>query len=252
MIGNEFASIYLIDTDRIFRRQAEVLLNSVNRQVASFESAGSFFREFDPSGPACVLVDLQLPDCEGPLIQSRLLEAREWLPVIFTTVCSDMPPVTAAMRAGAWHVLQKPIEPTTLLETVSEALDMAVHFHEFTSSRSEIAARMSLLSKREREVLDLLIQGYSSRAIASQLGNSCWTVEKQRSSLMHKMHAKTVAELAMMYSMAPPTNVTPQVPGLFWWTYQRDRDRRQTRDSMSPLPAAVGGAATLAVASGAN
>jgi FixJ family two-component response regulator len=240
------ARIYVVDTDDHFRDNALSVLASVHPAVIGFTSAESFSRQFDPSRPACVLMDLHLPDRNGPLTQSRLRDARDWLPVIFTTACSDMPSVTAAMREGAWHVLQRPIEPTTLLATVGEALDMAVQFHQFAAFRAEIASRMSLLSKREREVLDLLIQGHSSRAIASQLGNSCWTVEKQRSSLMHKMHAKTLAELAMMYCMAPHSAAAPQIPGLFWWTYHRDR--RLATDPLSPSRVPMANEASLAIA----
>lgn len=242
------ARVYVIDADDQFRNDTLSLLGSADRMAVGCASAESFSRNFDPSRPACVVIDLHLPGLDGPLLQNRLRDTREWFPVIFTTDCADMPGVTAAMRAGAWHVLQKPVDPAVLLETVGEALEMAVDYHQFAASRAEIASRMSLLSKRERQVLDLLIQGNSSRAIASQLGNSCWTVEKQRSSLMHKMRAKTLTELAVMYCLAPSVTAGPQIPGLFWWTYHRDRARRLSIDLLSPLPATAASEATLASA----
>src|SRR5690606_31419543 len=149
--------------------------------------------------PVCALVDLEIHDLDGVTIQERLQELAGWLPVIYTTAASNLQRVTSVMRAGAWHVLQKPLASQTLLDAVREASQVAVEFHGFATARAEIESRIHSLSKREREVFHLLIEGHCSREIAEKLGNSHFTVEKQRANLMRKLDVKTLPALAMMY-----------------------------------------------------
>ena len=224
--------VYIVDDDDEFRSSAASILGSGPLEILGYTTAQAFLRDFNPSKPVCAVVDLEIPDMDGLSIQDRLYEVASWLPVIYTTKAAQLRRVTSVMRAGAWHVLEKPISPTTLRETVREALQMAVQFHGFATARSEIGSRMLSLSKREREVLDLLIKGLCSREIASKLGNSHFTVEKQRANLMHKLHVKTLPALAMMYYIADREGRSVNFPGYFWWSY----DRGAATISASPIP----------------
>jgi len=225
--------LYIVDDDDDFRWNAASLFGCGPVQVVGYASAQAFLGDFNPSGPACAVVDLEIPDMDGLSIQERLQDIASWLPVVYTTDAVDLRPVTAVMRAGAWHVLEKPIDQKTLLETVCQALQVAVHFQGFARARSEIDSRMSSLSKREREILNLLINGHSSRQVALQFGTSRFTVEKQRARMMHKLHAKTLPELAMMYFIARRDGRNDYPPGFFWWS--SDRDTRQTT-AKNPAP----------------
>jgi FixJ family two-component response regulator len=217
------ATIHVIDADDLSRNTTESLLKSAHQQVIGCHSADSFFEHFDPAQSACVLIDLESLGIAGLQIQDRLRDVVERVPVILTIENCKIPVVTKAMRAGAWDVVQKPIDATILKASVQEALEVTVHIRQIAAPQSEITARLATLSKREHEVLDLLIQGHTNRSIASQLGNSCWTVEKQRSNLMRKMHAKTLPELAMMYYTARFSVGSPQHRGLLGWKPFCDR-----------------------------
>jgi FixJ family two-component response regulator len=207
--------VHIVDDEEEFRLSAASILGSGPLEVVGYASAQAFLRDFDPSAPVCALIDLEIPDMDSLSIQGRLCDMASWLPVIYTTTVRDLRAVTAVMRAGAWHVLEKPIDSTALLQTVSEAMQMAVQFHSFATARSEIGSCMSTLSKREREILDLLIQGFSSRQISLKLGTSHFTVEKQRANMMRKLHARTLPELAMKYYIAADTGLSMQHPGFF-------------------------------------
>jgi FixJ family two-component response regulator len=222
--------VCIVDDDDAFRSSAASILGSATLEVAEYASAQAFLRDFAPSSPVCALIDLEIPDMDSLSIQGRLHDVASWLPVIYTTTTRDLRAVTAVMRAGAWHVLEKPIESTVLLQTVCEAMQMAVQFHSFATARSEIGSCMSSLSKREREILDLLIQGFSSRQISSQLGTSPFTVEKQRANMMHKLHARTLPELAMKYYIAADAGLSVQHPGFFWWSHLSETRRATSTD----------------------
>jgi FixJ family two-component response regulator len=226
--------VYIVDDDDGFRSTAASILSSASLEVVRFASAQEFLRAFAPSAPVCVLVDLEIPDMDGLSIQGRLHDMASWLPVVYTTTARDLRTVTGVMRAGAWHVLEKPVAPPVLLQTVCEALQMAVQFHRLTTERSAIGSCISSLSKREREILDLLIQGFSSRQISSKLGTSPFTVEKQRANMMHKLHARTLPELAMKYYIAGHANLSAHHPAFFWWSYLRDTRQMMSNDQVLP------------------
>lgn len=225
------SSVYVVDDDDAFRSSAMSILGAAALTVAGYATAHAFLRAFAPTEPACALIDLEMCDMDALSILASLQEKADWLPVIYTTSASNLQPVTAVMRAGAWQVLEKPIAPATLLETVNQAFQHAVQFHKYATARSEIDVRMSSLSNREREILDLLIQGHSSREIATKLGNSPFTVDKQRSNLMHKLQAKTLPELAMMYYIADRVGRHSRIPGSFWGAYERDTRRMSAAES---------------------
>jgi FixJ family two-component response regulator len=226
--------VYVVDNDDAFRSSAASILGSAPLMVAEFSSAQAFLRDFAPSAPVCALVDLELPDMDGLSIQARLNDMASWLPVIYTTTARDLRAVTAVMRAGAWHVLEKPVAPPVLLQTVCEALQMAVQFHGFAMARSEIGSRMASLSKREREILELLIEGNSSREIASKLGTSPFTVEKQRANMMHKLEAKTLPQLAMKYYISDQASMSVRHPGFYWWSYMQTTSLSMSTNVVPP------------------
>jgi two-component system CheB/CheR fusion protein len=217
--------LYIVDDDVEFRSSAALIFRSAPLKVVGCASAQEFLRDFDPSGPVCALVNLQIPDMDGVSIQERLHGKVSWLPVIYTTTAPDLRMATAVMRAGAWHVLEQPIDPTMLQTTIFEALQMAVEYHRVAAARSEIGSHMSSLSKREQQILHLLVQGHSSREIAAQLGTSHFTVEKQRANMMRKLRVKTLPELAMQYYIANQDVRGVYPPGFFWRSY--DREARQ-------------------------
>jgi len=227
--------VYLLDDDADFRSSTASALRSASIQVLEYTSAQAFLSEFNPSEPVGLLVDLEIADMDGPVLQKRLREMASWLPVIYTTGFPEVRPITAIMRAGAWNVLEKPVASTSLLESILDALEIAAQLHGYSVARAKISVRMSLLSKREREILELLIKGLCSREIALTIGNSAFTVEKQRANLMHKLQAKSLPELALMYFIAAKEETSAQYSGFFG----RPNDHDDIRQLISTNPALI-------------
>ena len=226
--------MHIVDDNDAFRASTASVLNTATLESTGYSSAQAFLHDFDPSEPACALIDLEIPDMDGPSIQARLHDKANWLPVIYTTTTPELRTVTAVMRAGAWHVLEKSIAPRILVDTVCDALNLAVQFHEAAAAKSQMASRMLSLSGREREIFELLIAGYCSREIANKLGNSPYTVEKQRANLMHKLHVKTLPALAMLYYTAEQDHNSVHPPGFFWWLHNYHAQLADVQSAFAP------------------
>lgn len=214
--------IHLVGGDDQSRQSLCTLLEPAAVPVSSFPAPTVYLREAVPAHPACILMDMQRTDIDGLDFLEQLCSSTDWIPVIFiATPELDVATAVSIMRAGAWHVLQRPLDGQALRTHVTEALDLAFKTSAQLASRSTVAARLALLSKREREILHSLVDGHSNREVAELLGTSHFTVDKQRASIMRKMQARTVAELVLMYSTVAPEAQFPRTPAMCWWRSQR-------------------------------
>ena len=195
---DEKPTAVVIDDDISVREALEPLLRLAGWQVQSFESASAFLAWSGPEGPACVLLDVSLPDLNGLDLQTRIASERPEMPIIFLTGYGDVPMTVRAMKAGASEFLTKPFDDTTLLDAVERAIDQSRQVIAERASISEIEARYAILSRREREVMDLVVAGLLNKQVGFELGISEITVKAHRGRVMEKMKARSFAELVKM------------------------------------------------------
>lgn len=196
------ATVYVVDDDEAIRHSLELLIGAVGHRVRAFPDAGAFLDAFEPSLRGCVVADLSMPGMNGLEMQERLNALDCRMPIIFLSGHGDVPAAVRALQRGAVDFLEKPFNPTLLLERIEQALQTDSERSAADERAAEIDARIENLTAREREVMKLVANGKSSKVIALELGISERTVELHRSRMMKKMSARSVADLVRMISDA--------------------------------------------------
>ena len=188
-------TVYVVDDDEAVRDSVQWLLEGKGYRVRCFDSAESFLSRYDAREVACLLVDIRMGGMTGLELQSRLIEIRSPLPIVFITGHGDVPMAVDTMKKGAMDFIQKPFNEADLVRLVEQMLDHAKD----SFADSQLAAnRDSLLSKltmRESQVLERIVAGRLNKQIADDLGISIKTVEAHRANIMEKLSANTVADL---------------------------------------------------------
>jgi len=187
--------VFVIDDDESVRRGLDRLLRSDGLDVKCFSSPKDFVAGPLSDRLACVVLDLRLPGASGLEVQETLARAGCDLPIIFISGYADVRSSVRALKAGAVDFLQKPVGDQTLLDTIHETLDRARVARRERANRAAIQARFDLLSRRERDVLRLLLRGLLNKQIAAELGISEKTVKFHRARVMAKTEAGSVAGL---------------------------------------------------------
>ncbi len=195
---DQHGTVFIVDDDPGVRNAMELLLRSVGRSAALFASAEDFLAAFDRNRAGCLVLDIRMPGLSGLELQERLLALGSSIPVIFITGHADVPMAVEAMQKGAFDFIEKPVRDQELLERISEALSVDRRQRSRQESLAEIEARVSRLTKREREVMDLVVAGKANKVVAWELGTSQRTVEIHRARVMDKMQARSLAELVRM------------------------------------------------------
>jgi RNA polymerase sigma factor (sigma-70 family) len=192
------ATVFIVDDDADVLRSMRYLVESIGLPVETFASAQEFLAWFVPELPGCLVLDVRMPGLSGLDLQDQLRERRIEIPVIFITGYGDVPMAVRAMKAGAVEFLQKPVPDQVLLDHIQAAVARDLSRYRANAERREIAARLSGLTPRERQVLDRVAAGVSNREIGEQLGVSPKTVESHRAKVMRKMQATSVLHLVRM------------------------------------------------------
>jgi FixJ family two-component response regulator len=188
-------TVFVVDDDQSARESLVWLLGSVNLSVKQFESGETFLKAYNPDQPGCVVLDLRLPGASGLSVIEQL-KARPFCPtVVLITAYGTVATAARAMRAGAVHVLEKPYDDQELLDAVQEAITRDARNRAELERRNAAAGRLAQLTPREREVLDLMIQGKANKVMARELDVSEKNIEFHRANVMRKMGSESVAEL---------------------------------------------------------
>ncbi|MDO8249088.1 MAG: response regulator [Rhodoferax sp.] len=188
-------TIYVVDDDEAVRDSLQWLLEGKEYRVRCFESAESFLSRYDAREVACLIVDIRMGGMTGLELQSRLIEARSPLPIVFITGHGDVPMAVDTMKKGAMDFIQKPFKEDQLVALVERMLDQAKDTfaeHQSAANRGALMARLTL---REAQVLERIVAGRLNKQIADDLGISIKTVEAHRANIMEKLNANTVADL---------------------------------------------------------
>ena len=205
--------VYVVDDDHSVRKALERVFSSVGLEVRSFASPSAFLAHARPDRPACLILDLRLPEASGLAVQEQLMRAGTELPIVFLTAYADVSTGVRAMKAGAADFLQKPIDDQRLIDAVQEALGSALKLRERRAEHDRIATRASTLTPREREVLALIVTGLPNKLVADQLGAAEKTIKVHRARVMEKMEAGSLAELVVLARLIGIGNGSPTLNG---------------------------------------
>jgi two-component system response regulator FixJ len=188
--------VYVVDDDEAVRDSLAVLLEARDYQVRSFGLAQEFLDAASMLPPGCLIADIRMPEMDGLELQRRLHERSLRFPTIMITGHGDVPLAVRAMKAGALDFIEKPFATQDILNSVDAALQqLAAPADERDPSAIAAMAKLSLLSPREREVLEGLLAGLPNKSIAYDLAISPRTVEIHRARVMDKMGARSLSEL---------------------------------------------------------
>jgi FixJ family two-component response regulator len=189
--------VFVVDDDARIRDALASLLASAGLDVAVFASATEFLDAEKPDAPACLVLDLELPDIHGLELQKDLAE-REAPPIVFITGHGDVPSSVRAMKAGAVEFLSKPFGDEELLRAIDAAVTLDRSARLKRSERAELTRRYDRLTPREREVLTFVVGGFANKETADELGTSEITIGVHRGQVMRKMGAHSLAELVRL------------------------------------------------------
>jgi FixJ family two-component response regulator len=190
--------VIIVDDDSSFRTFLARLIGSIGLKTVLFASAEEFLKAPEPDGPACLVLDVQMPGLSGLDLQRELAQRRRALPIVFMTGHGDIPMTVEAMKAGAVSFLPKPFRNQDLIDAVKEGLNRDRESRKKVDEVTDLKKRYDSLTAREREVFALVTSGSLNKQIAQQLGTSERTIKAHRAQVVMKMHADSVADLVRM------------------------------------------------------
>ncbi|MER5182236.1 response regulator [Streptomyces sp. NPDC002896] len=187
--------MYIIDDDQELCRSLAWLLESVRIRSQCFTNVRTFLESYDRDQPACMVLDVRMPEVSGFQLQEILNQAGSAIPVIFVSAHGDIRMSVRALQNGAVDFLEKPYDPQHMLEVVQQALRTAQERFARAVRQQMLQARLGNLSPREREILRMVIDGVPSKNIATRLGISTKTVDVHRTRIREKAGAESMATL---------------------------------------------------------
>lgn len=188
-------TVFIVDDDDEVRAAISLLLDSIGLPVRGFDSAQAFLDAFDPAHPGCLVLDVRMRGMSGLELQERLADLPLAPPIVMVTGHGDVPMAVRAVRAGAVDFIEKPFRDQVLLDAVHRALALDARHRGEASHLADIDERLDRLTRREREVLDLIVAGRRNKVIAADLGISQSTVEAHRAKIMEKLEARSLSDL---------------------------------------------------------
>jgi FixJ family two-component response regulator len=192
--------VFVVDDDRRIREALSMLLSSFDMRAVTFGSAAEYMAYPKPDVPACLVLDVELPDINGLDLQSQIAQGNH-PHIVFITGHGDIPSTVRAIKAGAVDFLTKPFSEADLMRAIHGAIAQDRDTRRKRAELAELRQRLSSLTPREREVLPLVASGLLNKQAAAKLGISEVTIQIHRGKIMKKMGAGSLAELVRMAGM---------------------------------------------------
>nr|WP_198981895.1 response regulator [Herbaspirillum sp. ASV7] len=187
--------VYIVDDDEAVRTSLAWLLSSVNIRTECFDGPEAFLKAYDANSLSCLILDVRMPEISGFQLQDRLKEIGADIPVIFVSGHGDIPMSVRALHNGAVDFLEKPYNSQQMLERIQMTLKNVAGNLQARERRQLLKARLKTLTVREREILEKVIMGQSSKLIARDLNISVKTVDVHRASVKDKLGCQSTATL---------------------------------------------------------
>jgi two-component system response regulator FixJ len=200
------ATVFVVDDNAGVRKSLRALMESAGLAVEAYASGEEFLDAYDPERGGCLILDVRLRSSSGLDLQDRLRQRKATLPIIVMTGYGNVPTSVRALKAGAIDFLQKPVPPKLLLERVRAAMELDRQARAAASERATVTQRLAHLTPREREVVELLIAGNTSKKIAAALHVSVRTAEGHRRMVFAKMSVSSAAQLVRVVLNARQTD----------------------------------------------
>jgi FixJ family two-component response regulator len=208
------ATVFIVDDDADVRQAVARLVSTAFYKVSTFDSAQDFLARHDPETPGCIVLDAAMPGISGLQLQQFLVASGCLRPIVFLTGVGDIPTSVQAMKAGAVDFLTKPVGDDELFSAIERALRVDQAERHSRSRKQIISRRVARLTPRERQVLEHVMSGQLNKQIACDLGTCEKTVKVHRSRVMHKMGARSVAELILLASCVGIVATPPLRPAV--------------------------------------
>jgi FixJ family two-component response regulator len=190
--------VFVVDDDVSVRESLEALIREAGWQPETFASAEEFLTYPRVPGSSCLVLDVTLPDLDGLDLQQRIAADRTDMPIIFITGHGDVPITVRAMKAGAVEFLTKPFGDDVLLSAIRDAIERSEVALGQEAEIKGLHDRHASLSRREQEVMALVVSGLMNKQVGGELGISEITVKAHRGRVMQKMKARSLAGLVIM------------------------------------------------------
>ncbi len=188
-------TVFIVDDDDAVLDSIAELVMSVGLRAATFRSAQQFLDSFNAEQPGCLVLDVRMAHKSGPILQEELNAIDAHIPIVFISGHGDISIAIKTIKAGAVDFVQKPYREQQLLDSINEALRRDAESRQENGGSNSLVKRLATLSERERGVLERVVRGMSSKAIAKEFDISYRTVELHRSHIMEKLRVRSVAEL---------------------------------------------------------
>lgn len=197
-------TVFLVDDDAAALKSLRWLLESVDLHVEAYRSAQELLAVYDPNTPGCLVLDIRMPGMSGLELQEELLKRGCRHPIIFVTGHGDVPTCSKAYRRGAFDFVEKPVNDQALVDLVNQAVCTDASRRNQQANRPDLSTQRALLTPREQEVMDLLVEGRSVKQIAVELGVGFPTAARHRSRVLEKMNVGNDVELVRLVLAAVP------------------------------------------------
>jgi two-component system response regulator FixJ len=194
-MDNISPTVFVVDDDEAICRSLRLLIEEIGLNVETFHGAQDFLDAYDPTRLGCLVLDVRMSGMSGLDLQSELRRMGVDIPIIIITGHSDVPMAVQAMKAGVIDFIEKPFRDQVMLDSVQRALDYDAQARRERAERTNVETKLSQLTQRERQIMDLLVTGKPNKVIAYELGISQKTVDFHRAHIFEKMRVDSVVEL---------------------------------------------------------
>lgn len=197
-MDSEKPTVFIVDDDQAVRDSLSMLVETVDLRPETFEDAQQFLDGYEQGRAGCLVVDVRMPGMNGLELQSRLASEGISIPVVIITGHGDVFMAVQALKAGAVDFIEKPFRDQDFLNSIQRAIAIDEKMRKEQSERDKVEAKLSQLTPREREVMELLVKGKSNKEVASDLEISRKTVDFHRVRILEKMGVDSLVELVLM------------------------------------------------------